>query len=414
MKRGRQQGSSNRLLLLFLFIFAILIVEFGLNNTSLLVIENKITGLQTADLGNTIRNALGLFSDILTPLFEVIGEDRNAIFLRVIYWLFLFFIISGFDGLRKRFGADETGVKRANIIAGLLALIAVIFTPVEFLLLIGNSAFLFVVIGLILGGLYWVYNFQRGEENRFTYFIKAFASFVLLILINTSSSYVLTKFDSALGAGAIFNTVLSLGMLVSFIFFFWYLFIKTLTGGTAVEEPVGGSTPTGSLSRAGRAYGELGTSVGGGVKRGWGAFRNWRQRKKQAGGQQKAPSMQQPQQQVNVQQIKQNLLRNYYMPIQAAHQQTLNELNSNNPNLNNIKKILSALRNNSRGIIATLGGSSLTSPAVNQVMGLARSINTRSDRLLGIRDARQLSIEYRRGRNMQNWIVNLGRAINNL
>ena len=133
--------------------------------------------------------------------------------------------------------------------------------------------------------------------------------------------------------------------------------------------------------------------------------------------QQQAPQQRQvrPQQQtVNTQQIKHRLLQNYYIRMQTAHQQTLREINNANPNLNDITRNLNIIKDGSRGIIADLMNSALTGAVVNQVIGLARSINTSSDRMLRIRDVRQLSINYRRGNNMRNWIVNLGRVINNL
>ena len=128
---------------------------------------------------------------------------------------------------------------------------------------------------------------------------------------------------------------------------------------------------------------------------------------------------QQPQQlaqrqQITAQQIKHRLLQNYYIRMQTAHQQTLREINNANPNLNDITRNLNIIKDGSRGIIADLMNSALTGAVVNQVIGLARSINTSSDRMLRIRDVRQLSINYRRGNNMSNWIANLGRAINNL
>ncbi len=128
---------------------------------------------------------------------------------------------------------------------------------------------------------------------------------------------------------------------------------------------------------------------------------------------------QQPQQlaqrqQITAQQIKHRLLQNYYIRMQTAHQQTLREINNANPNLNNITGYLTIIRDGSRGVIADLTNSALTGAVVNQVISLARSINTSSDRMLRIRDVRQLSINYRRGNNMRNWIVNLGRVINNL
>jgi len=112
--------------------------------------------------------------------------------------------------------------------------------------------------------------------------------------------------------------------------------------------------------------------------------------------------------------VKEDLLKNFYMPIQVAHQQIMRELTNKNPNLNNIQKNLKELINNANGVIITLNRSGLKGPVVNQITSLARSIKTRSDNILRLIDIRQIYINYTRGKNVQIWILNLGRAINNL
>ena len=271
------------------YLYLILFVILGLFFLSLIGYTGMtFTTFTSLDISNSIKGAFDIFGQILTPLFQAIGEDRNGVFLRIFYWLFLFFIISGIEGLRKKFGADETATKRANIIAGLLALIAVIFTPLEFLILIGSSTFLFVVIGLILGGLYFIYNFQRGNENRFSYFIKAFLSFVLFILITTTSTYASSKFSSSLGVSSVFELVAGLGALISIVFFVWYLFIKTLMGSPT--EEVETSPPSPQLKGAGKFYGNAIGEAAKGVGKGISAYQNWKQRRKQAKAQQAQPT----------------------------------------------------------------------------------------------------------------------------
>src|SRR3989344_4225614 len=322
------------MLFVFLGIFFLSLIGYSGNN---------LTSLAPLNIGNSIGDALNIFSHVLGPFLQAIGEDQNAIFLRLFYWLFLFFIISGIEGLRKKFGSEETGAKRANIIAGIIALMAVVFTPVEFLILVGSSIFLIVVMGLIIGGLYWIYNFQRNQENRFTYFVKAFASLILFLLISAASSYASGKFSDTFGAGAVLNTALGIGLFVCILFFVWYLFIKTLMGGqTEVNET---TPPSRQLREAGGFYGGLAGGAARATGRGFlGLGRlfgrgaraatdmtkdKWQNRTGfRSGGDKKLFQM----------------LTSYSRRLQVGNDAVLNEFNSSNPNKKRISSGLNVMR----------------------------------------------------------------------
>lgn len=393
MKKERRNPDKAIFYLFLILFFGWILTQFILINQDRLIINNKITGLAQFDVGTSISNSLSLLENIFNPIVGGISNDSNAVFLRLMYGLILFWIIS--IPLKKVLPDErESKINRSSAVALIISLISAALVPAEFLLTLSESLFLFVVIGVIFGGLYFIYNFSRDRENRFIYLMKGVFSLVLFVLIGTASGYAKTKLNAT---GVAMELVIAIGLLISSIFFIWYLFVKSIAGGTAVAEPKIGSAPIESLKRAGGAYGGLG-----------GLFR------RRQNLQQPQVPQQEAQQQAFGGNIKQNLLRNYYMPMQMAHQNIVREVNNANPNLNTINQNLSVIRDRSRGIIATLGNSPLTGAIVTQVTSLARSINTNSTRMMGIKNARQLSINYRRGNSMQNWMQNLQRAINNL
>jgi hypothetical protein len=244
-------------------------------------------------------------------------------------------------------------------------------------------------------------SFFRGEEKRGSLIIFSLAISLLATFATPIISWVivLTSYIGSLG------TIVVLVLLAIVIYFYAHRTISeryTELTETATQRYAARNAL--SAARSGQQQTP---------RQGGRLFnpRSWFRRSPQA---QPQTPQQQAQQQGGRQPIKQRLLQNYYRGMQLAHQQTLREFNSANPNLRTIEGYLNTIRDGSRGIIADIGNSNLSGALVNQIMGLARSINTCSDRMLMIRDLRQLSTSYRRGRNMENWIVSLGTAINNL
>lgn len=229
--------------------------------------SDQITSFAPINIGNTLGDTFGLFGQILGSIFGVFGRDSEGVYLRLFYGLAIFLIIITFSNILKRAGQDKNKERNIKVIAGIIALFVTIGTPIEFIRAIGAIGFLVVFVGSILGSLYFIYNFGRENENRFIYFMKAFLSFVLFGLIMGYQSLGLSNFSSNTNTSSIFDLVAGLGAVVALVFTIWYLLVKTIAGGYSVGEHPLGSSSTGSLSGARRAYGGLLSPLRGGSKR---------------------------------------------------------------------------------------------------------------------------------------------------
>jgi len=271
MKKREEKPNYSAFYLFLILFFGWLFTQFiAINEDKLIIDENSITGLPTVNIGESVRNALSLLEQIFNPLLGSIGNDPNGIFLRLIYGLILFWIIG--IPLKKVLPDDSNSrISRSSAIALIISVLSASLIPVEWVFLLAESLITFIALGLIFGGLYFIYSFKREEENRFIYFFKAVFSFVLFNLVSFLSVYSRSKVTTS----GVVDMVIGFGLITSLVFFIWYLLIKTVSGGISVSEPRGGSVPMESIKRASEAYEGtgLGEPVGEGAR--WLGKKSW-------------------------------------------------------------------------------------------------------------------------------------------
>mgnify|MGYP001575124859 CR=1 FL=1 len=405
-------------------LYLILFVVIGMFFLSLINYSgNDITG-SAVNIENSISGALDIFGQILSPLFEAVGSGKHGgVFSRIVIFIALFVILNSLSGITKLFKKrdSERGERSSYIIIGIISFAGAMAIPPTALTALGGAVLLGLYIFAVFGLIYSIWKSARGHENKMIYFLKGAFSLIGIVAMEAVNEEF--NISSLTGlASSIANIVQAIGIATLGIFTFWYLFFQAIRGGQGESLP-----DMQRIKDVGGFYGGLGknavTGIGQGASAaGRGIADRWRNRKwfrkRQNPPQQQTGSGSPQQQQINISQLKTSIMRNNFMPMQVAHQNIIQQFNNQNPNLNQINNLLKVLRDNSLILIKSFGGYNANYDAnqkiVGQIISLAKTIISSTDNMLKTNNVRQLNVAYKRGNNMQSWINNLGKAINNL
>src|SRR3989344_9622139 len=248
-------------------LYLILFIVLGMFFLSLINYNgNGITG-SAVNIGNTIGGALDLFGQVLEPLFNALGSDRNSgVFSRVIIMMLLFIIIKSLSGITKLFKKrdEEGGERNANIIIGIISLIGAIAIPPTLLTILGGTVLLGLFIAGAFGMPYLIYMSAKGDENKMIYFLKGAFSLIAIVAIAALKNLLNIPSISS-EVSNLFDLAEAIGIAICVVFVIRYLFFKTLTGGvTSLDE---GLPDTRELRDTGRFYGGvLGKAIKGAGK----------------------------------------------------------------------------------------------------------------------------------------------------
>src|SRR3989344_443876 len=246
-------------------LYLILFIVLGMFFLSLINYNgNGITG-SAVNIGNTIGGALDLFGQVLEPLFNALGSDRNSgVFSRVIIMMLLFIIIKSLSGITKLFKKrdEEGGERNANIIIGIISLIGAIAIPPTLLTILGGTVLLGLFIAGAFGMPYLIYISAKGDENKMIYFLKGAFSLIAIVAIAALKN--LLNISSISGeVSNLFDLTEAIGIAICVVFAIWYLFFQTIRGGEGEGLP-----DTQRLKDVGGFYGSIARGATKGVGKG--------------------------------------------------------------------------------------------------------------------------------------------------
>lgn len=192
--------------------------------------NNKISGMASAGLGdmsNLIKEMMNLVRDILKPIFGSIVEDNEGTILRALLFVVLYLIISTAlkQATGKRMQMEE---KYSNIIAAIISLIAASFIPGELIRNLGYTTVSVIMSILILAGLNYIYHIDKGNEDGFTKWKKAFFSFLMMLLIMFVTGWSEDLFG--VSGGEIFGLIAGIGLTISALSLVYYVFVYNRGG----------------------------------------------------------------------------------------------------------------------------------------------------------------------------------------
>ena len=191
---------------------------------------------------------------LIKPIFGEITGGSSDIIIRFILWIILFSLISGV--LSKDSGILSKDKKMnkttANIIAALIPLIAVAFLPGKFIAALGPIGAFILVLGLIIFGFKWIYNFMKNDHDWFSKATRVLLSFLMVVFLIFMTPW----FDDVFGGniGDLYYMAIGLGILFGFIsMVYFFLQRRSHSEFGSMEGGSGGETPSG--------FGSMGTPI---------------------------------------------------------------------------------------------------------------------------------------------------------
>ncbi|MBS3143256.1 hypothetical protein J4446_00040 [Candidatus Woesearchaeota archaeon] len=204
---------------------------------------NTITtaAINTGVISDSISNSIQIMTNgLIKPIFGEITGGSSDIIIRFILWIILFSIISGIlTKDNKKFNKTT-----ANIIAALIPLIAVAFLPGRFIAALGPIGAFILVLGLIIFGFRWIYNFMKDNHDWFSKTIRVLLSFLMIIFLTIMTPWFEDIFQDNIGE--LYYLAIGLGVLFGFISIFYFLSQGRSHSGTGYTSGSGGSPTTSS------------------------------------------------------------------------------------------------------------------------------------------------------------------------
>lgn len=211
----------------FVILFLLLILF-----SSLGFYDNKITAMASFNFGgiaDIISNSLDLIKGgIGEPFFTAIAEDDQGIFMRIILWIIIYLLLK--DGIKLNKNISE---KTANILAGLISLISVAFMPTEIIRNLGPTLSTIILCIPIIFGIRYIWSIDKGQEDSFTKWKKAFFTFLLILLIMMINGWAEEFFK--IGPGQIFGFVSGIGLTYCIFYLIYLIFFAGRT--RSIETP---------------------------------------------------------------------------------------------------------------------------------------------------------------------------------
>ena len=247
------------------YLHLILFIVLGLFFLSLINYNGNIITGSAVNIENSIRGALDIFGQILSPLFEAVGSgEHGGIFSRIVIFILLFVVIKSISGIFKLFRKrdEESGERNANITIGIIAFAGAMAIPATALSALGGAVLLGIYILAVFGLIYIIWKSSRGEENKIIYFFKGAFSLTGIVAIEAINEEF--NLDSLTGiAASISGIVQVIGIATLACFFIWYLFFQTIRGGRGEGLP-----DTGRIKDVGGFYGGIAGGAAKGVGKG--------------------------------------------------------------------------------------------------------------------------------------------------
>ncbi|MBL7148157.1 MAG: hypothetical protein ISS82_05005 [Nanoarchaeota archaeon] len=219
---------------LILVILLILFGSFGLY-------DNKITGMASFDfegIASLISGSLNLIKEgIGEPFFTALAEDDQGIFMRIILWIIIFLILRDVMTINKnmkRSISERTG----SIIAGLIALISVTFMPQEIIRNFGPTLSVILLSIPIILGIKFIWSIDKGQEDSFTRWKKAFFTLLLILVIMMINGWAEEFFKAS--PGQIFGIVSGIGFVYSIFYLIYLVFFAGRGKGYSMPKEKGG------------------------------------------------------------------------------------------------------------------------------------------------------------------------------